>query len=401
MKTQPKQIINNIYYNKFFFTKLKSDQDNLINKFINDYKLICDPLFFGRARMGIYLLIKFAIDDTKKKKVLLSPYTIPDVINLVILAGGEPYFIDSNIASTNLNLNIINDNVKGAACILITHYHIMQNEIIDIKKICTENQVYLFEDCAISLGGKYDSTYAGNIGDAGIFSLSGYKQLNFFWGGAVITSNKKIHNYIKLISQNFKNLNKIDYIKQIYKISRYDIATRNIIFQFITFPYIKYRVKNNDDIYQLKIPRLETEAIDISLESKPHDMAFSEWNEKYENISIDNNHRKKISNIYNNFFIDNLVATESNYNVKHGSCYINYPIIVKNRNSKYKEIIKANIDVGLSIYPNCAQYDKFKNIKGCTDNFKFLEDNVIFLPTHNRITPDYADHISCKLKNIL
>ena len=44
------------------------------------------------ARMGIYLCLKYYIKPGQK--VLLSPYTIADVVNMVILAGGIPDFVD-------------------------------------------------------------------------------------------------------------------------------------------------------------------------------------------------------------------------------------------------------------------------------------------------------------------
>lgn len=401
MNVQPKQIINKICYTNLFINKYNNSKGNLIECISTDYNLKHDPIFLGRARMGIYLLIKYAISNTNRKKVLLSPYTIPDVINLVILAGGEPYFIDSNFKSTNLDVNIIADNIKGAACVLITHYHILQNDIYHIKDLCRKNNVYLFEDCAIAIGGKYGNTYAGNIGDAAIFSLSGYKQVNFFWGGFIITSNSSIYNYIFNNIINYKQLSIIDYFGQIYKILKYDLLTRKIIFNNFTFNYIKYKINSSNDIYHLKIPRLETECIDNSLTSIPNSAAYNEWQYKYKNISNLNNHRRKIAKIYDKYFFDYLLSNESDSNVISGSCFINYPIIINDRNKKYKEIVNSNIDVGLSIYPNCANYDKFNNIPGQIKNFDYIEKNVIYLPTHNNISCDYAEQISRTLLNIL
>jgi dTDP-4-amino-4,6-dideoxygalactose transaminase len=401
MNVQPKQIINKICYANLFINKFNNCKRNLIQCINTDYNLKYDPIFLGRARMGIYLLIKYAISNTKRKKVLLSAYTIPDVINLVILAGGEPYFIDSKYKSTNLDLNIIQDNINDAACVLITHYHILQNDIYDIKQICINNNVYLYEDCAIAFGGKYDNVYAGNIGDAAIFSLSGYKQVNFFWGGFIITSNSNIHNYVLSEIINYKELSIFDYFGQAYKILRYDLLTKNIIFNNLTFNYIKYKINRSNDIYQLKIPRLETECIDNSLTSIPNSTAYNEWLHKYKNISNLNNHRQKIARIYDKYFFNHLLSNESDSNIIAGSCFINYPIIVNNRDKKYKEIINSNIDVGLSIYPNCANYAKFSKIPGEIKNFDCIENNVIYLPTHNNISCEYAEHISSKLVNIL
>ena len=40
------------------------------------------------ARVGIYLALKHLL--RKGQKVILSPYTISDVVNMVLCAGGVP-----------------------------------------------------------------------------------------------------------------------------------------------------------------------------------------------------------------------------------------------------------------------------------------------------------------------
>ena len=66
--------------------------------------------------MGLYLLIKLSIKE-RKRKVILSAYTIPDVINMAVLAGGEPVFVDFNPRSTNVDVNhletLIEDDVAA------------------------------------------------------------------------------------------------------------------------------------------------------------------------------------------------------------------------------------------------------------------------------------------------
>jgi hypothetical protein len=52
-------------------------------------KINYNPIFLGRARYGIYLAIKNSIYNTGKKRVLMSPYTIMDLINCVLHAGAE------------------------------------------------------------------------------------------------------------------------------------------------------------------------------------------------------------------------------------------------------------------------------------------------------------------------
>ena len=55
-----------------------------------------EPLFIGRARVGISLCVQASVRKNKKKVVLMSPLTILDLANMVIAGGGEPEFYDIN-----------------------------------------------------------------------------------------------------------------------------------------------------------------------------------------------------------------------------------------------------------------------------------------------------------------
>jgi dTDP-4-amino-4,6-dideoxygalactose transaminase len=57
----------------------------------------------GRARAGIYLLARHAV-RSERPRVLMSPFTIPDVVNMVALAGAEPVFYDFEPSSTACSL---------------------------------------------------------------------------------------------------------------------------------------------------------------------------------------------------------------------------------------------------------------------------------------------------------
>ena len=54
-----------------------------------------NALFVNQARIGVFLTIKSIIDKTGKTEIIVSPYTIADVINMVIFVGGEPVFVDT------------------------------------------------------------------------------------------------------------------------------------------------------------------------------------------------------------------------------------------------------------------------------------------------------------------
>ena len=123
---QPKQIIYPIsYFNYFksFFFETKNYEKSLKKKLNYTFKLTKDIELLGMARAGIYLAIKVSLRYSKNNSVLLSPFTIPEVINLVIEAGGKPIFLENNINSTDLKISDLEKKIKKfPAAVIITHY---------------------------------------------------------------------------------------------------------------------------------------------------------------------------------------------------------------------------------------------------------------------------------------
>ena len=403
-KVISKQVINSIDYIKFLFSFPKKDWIDIFNGDLKKFTgTNLNPLILGRARIGIYLLIKISITKNKKK-VILSSYTIPDVINMVIMAGGEPIFVDVMAKSTNIDVNQLEKLIDNqVACVLITHYHVNQGEFESIKKMCSRYGVKLYEDCAISFGASYKNIHVGLDSDGGILSFSGFKFLNFLWGGAVITNREEVSLLIQKEIYCWKSLSKFQYLTQFKKIFTYDFFTRDIIFNNITFPIIKYNQKKHINPVEFSLPRIETSGLEENLTSTPHPYAYYEWNKKLKSIAVKLMHRRKIANIYNNYFSDIKISKETSSLVSNESGYVNYPIYIEEskRDKVYKEIILNNIDVGLSLYPACSMYSNFSSINGYSDNTEKLVKTIITLPTHSGVTHEYANYISSKILKLI
>src|SRR6266436_1716379 len=109
----------------------------------------------GRARAGVCLAVKHTVAN-RRTRVIMSPYTLPDMINMVKFAGGDPVFVDFLPKSTNVDIDHLQSLIdERTACVLLTHYHVNQQETAKILNICRSTQVNLLDDCAISLGAQF------------------------------------------------------------------------------------------------------------------------------------------------------------------------------------------------------------------------------------------------------
>ena len=84
--------IKDIFVRKFIKVNDISNLENDLRKYLNIKNI---SLLF-RGRLGIYLAVKSIINQDKNE-IIIPPFTIFDVVNMVICAGGKPIFIDVNL----------------------------------------------------------------------------------------------------------------------------------------------------------------------------------------------------------------------------------------------------------------------------------------------------------------
>src|SRR4051794_30154759 len=125
------------------------------------------------ARVGIYFAVKGLISPGQK--VILSPYTIADVVNMVVCAGGIPVFADIERNTCNVDAAEIErliDDATGA--VMVTHFYGLACDIERIAQICMAKGVPLIEDAAQAFGVRVNGRPVGTSGAAGIFSFGMY-----------------------------------------------------------------------------------------------------------------------------------------------------------------------------------------------------------------------------------
>jgi dTDP-4-amino-4,6-dideoxygalactose transaminase len=94
---------------------------------------------------------------------------------------------DHNICINDLKKKIS----KKTKAIIAVHLYGNPANIIEIKKICLNNKIYLIEDCAQAHGASVDGRKIGTFGDISTFSFFPTKNLGCFGDGGMIVTNKK------------------------------------------------------------------------------------------------------------------------------------------------------------------------------------------------------------------
>jgi dTDP-4-amino-4,6-dideoxygalactose transaminase len=356
----------------------------------------------GRARAGLYLLAKNAI-DMQRRRVIMSPYTILDVVNMVKFAGGEPVFVDFLPNSTNVDLKHLESLIDArTACVMLTHYHVSQDKLFDIAHMCRRSGIKLFDDCAICLGATIGGAHVGTLTDGSMFSFSGFKTLNYLWGGIVAIRDDDIFAAINAEVSRWDRLKLAQYRKQAMNILQYAAATSSRLFPLVF--QLRRAFLSSRKIEDILPPsRLETISLDQTIRSRPSLAALDEWIRKLPRIDDIVMHRRSIAEVYDRHFRDICVSPETADAIRSESAFVNYPIVVgqQRRDHVYRDILNRGFDVGLSLYPNVHETEGYTSIEGRTTNVSMLVRSALSLPTHTRVTPAYADELAVAVRKVL
>ena len=392
----PRQIIHPISYSNLFNFLFFSRTYKIKNKISKIFSLNNkDLIFIGRARTAVYLILKYFLKHNKKNIVIIAPFTIPAIIHLIKKAGARPLFVDFEKKTTCLNLNDLKKKIKKykPLALIITHYHVNEQNYKEICNYCKKFDVKVIEDCAISYFGKSRNTRINSLSDASFFSFSSFKALNYFYGGAIYTKNEKLYEFVANYTKNWKTLTLFDYLPQALQTKLYQVLTFQLVFNFFTFFFIKK--KNNR---QIKKNYFSSEKINNNYFTNPSNGFYWELERKISSLKNTIRHRQKISEIYYKH-LKSLSVLPSNFSKKDifKNSFNFYLIQSENSYKIRKKLYEKGLDTGKLFYENCEKISNNINNKKL-NNIDDLINKIIILPTHFRIKKSYAEFLS---KNIL
>ena len=141
------------------------------------------------------------IDPAQKKQheVLCPAMTHVATAHAIELAGLTPVFIDCCSIDGNMDVELMEKHVSDKTVgIAAMHFNGVPCDIKKIMSVANYHNLYVVEDCAISLGAKVDGSPVGTFGNAGAFSFHPVKQMTTGEGGMIVTNDKKLSDDLAL-----------------------------------------------------------------------------------------------------------------------------------------------------------------------------------------------------------
>lgn len=351
---------------------------------------ICVP----QARFGLYLILTRLLSPSRPN-VIMSPYTIHDVVNMVICAGGRPIFADVDQETCNIDsarLAELIDSQTGA--VMVTHLHGLACDMEQVMAVCNAGGVPVIEDAAQAFGSKFAGRMLGSIGKAGVFSFGRAKNLNAFYGGMILTSDDSLASDIRaeLASLPIEDTGKI--VKRIIHCCVSDLMTLPPIYSLLTFKIFRYAaIKGIESVNKV-----------VQTENNPT-----------RKDTLPTSYRRRLTSVQARLVLDQLSATAKNTKARQdlariyheglsgavgillppwredGShVYLQYPVQVEDRWSYVRYMMSHGRDVAIQHMASASDLNIFKEFSRDCPNARKTAERLVLLPTYPNYGADEA-----------
>jgi len=371
---------------------------------------------FNSGRSALMAILE-ALRIKKGDEILLQAFTCNSAVNPILNLGAKPVFVDVdetiNLDPEDLDKKITHSTSSGRAskikAVMIQHTFGWPAKIDEILEICKKYNLYLIEDCAHSLGAKYEDRFCGTFGNAAFFSFGRDKIISSVFGGMAVTNDDKIGERIKELQE------KLDYPSNFWIFQQ---LLHPILTNYLVLP--AYGISSNlgriilglfhilkilsKGVYKKekegKIPKYFSKKL-------PNALAILALNQ-FKKLERFNEHRREMAKFYqenlkNSKFILPLAKPKENII----PTFMRYPILTDfDTDEILKEARKRKIylDDGwrkTPIVPPDTKIDKMKYSFGSCPEAEKLAQKILNLPTHINIPQKDAEKILEFIKNFL
>ena len=139
-------------------------------------------------------------------EVIVPSYTFTSTVNAFVLRGAKPIFCDIRPDTLNLDETQIEQLITPKTkAIVPVHYAGVACEMDSIMSIAKKHGLYVIEDNAQGIFGKYKGKSLGSFGHFGTLSFHETKNINCGEGGALLINDPKLVERAEIIREKGTN----------------------------------------------------------------------------------------------------------------------------------------------------------------------------------------------------
>jgi len=363
---------------------------------------------FNSGRSALLAILE-GLRIRKRDEILLQGFTCNAAVNPILKRGAKPVFVD-----VDDTINIDPEDLKkkitpNSRAVIVQHNFGWPAKINKISKIAKRHNLFLIEDCAHSLGAKFDGNFCGTFGDAAFFSFGRDKIISSVFGGMAVANDNELAEKIK----NFQE--KLDYPSNLWIFQQ---LLHPILTNFLVMPIYGFGATLGKIILGVlhKLSILSKAVYKQEKRGKipeyfpkrlPNALAVLALNQ-FRKLERFNQHRREIANFYseelkNTGFILPLAKSQKDMTIT----FMRYPILAKSNTDKIlKEARKRKIYLNdgwrkSPVVPPDTNIKKTKYKFGSCPIAENISETIVNLPTHINISKNDALRITNFLKELV
>ena len=282
------------------------------------------------------------------------------------------------------------DGETGA--VLVTHFYGNVADMEALCKICEEENVPLLEDAAQAFGGVSGNRRAGAIGHAGVLSFGLYKNINSFYGGALLTDDDALAAAARREMADWPVQPLGHLTKKVISALITDTVTWPPVFKAFTFRLFRWAFLNRVDSINNKLkididPKLRRE-LPQEYRARLSPIQARLIMRQLPRLAEQTQARLRAARIYHEGLKDLPELIIAPLREDGGHIYWYFPIQHPEREKLVGHVMKQGRDITMSYHRNCASMPCFAEFARACPNAQATADSLIYLPTYPRYGED-------------
>jgi len=182
-----------LYAKDFLSVCLKKNRQSSLEEDFKDYLNAPYAKVTYSGTAAFYIILEALKGLSSKKTVIIPSFICPLLPLAIHRAGLRVTVCDINKDNFNFDsrklqaLCLNNDDILA---IVAVHLGGIPVDFDEIKQITGNEEIFIIEDCAQSLGAEYKDKKVGTLGDFSFFSLCRGKGLTIYEGGLIVTKKE-------------------------------------------------------------------------------------------------------------------------------------------------------------------------------------------------------------------
>jgi len=151
-----------------------------------------DAVAFASARMAFFVLMQ-EIGIREGDEVVLPGATCSVMANAVLRVGARPVYADLDPRTLAPDAVAVEKVISPRTRMIVAQHSFgIPCDIEGITELARSRNLFLLEDCALTLGSRFQGKVAGSFGHAALFSTDHSKPLNTMMGGLVYSPDRQL-----------------------------------------------------------------------------------------------------------------------------------------------------------------------------------------------------------------